>query len=129
MDDGRRPPRELAWVGASKRDSMAFPGEVQYAMGYALYRAQLGAEPPSAEAPKGLGSRSVLELVEDDPSGTYRAVYTARFDTAVHVLHAFQKKSKRGIETPQPERDMTARRLREAETIHRARSVAEGGRR
>ena len=68
MDDGRRPPRELAWVGASKRDFMAFPGEVQDAMGYALYRAQLGAEPPSAEAPKGFGSRSVLELVEDDPS-------------------------------------------------------------
>jgi len=71
----------------------------------------------------------VLELVEDHASGTYRAVYTVRFDTAVYVLHAFKKKSKRGIGTPQLDKEMIERRLREAEAIHRSRQGLKGGQR
>ena len=54
----------------------------------------------------------MLEIVEDDRSGTYRAVYTVRFARAVYVLHAFQKKSKSGIATPQPDVDLVEKRLK-----------------
>ena len=49
---------------------------------------------------QGFGGAGVLELVEDDEDGTYRAVCTVRFAQAVFVLHCFQEKSKRGIATP-----------------------------
>lgn len=129
MEDGEQPYRELVWVGSSKRDFMDFPEEVRADMGYGLYRAQQGQEHTSAKALKGFGGRTVLELVEDAASGTYRAVYTVRFDTGVYVLHAFQKKSKRHIETPQLDKETIKRRLRDAEAIHRSRQSAKGNRR
>jgi len=64
---------------------------------------------------KGFGGASVLEIVEDDDGNTYRAVYTVRFKGAVYVLHAFQKKSKHGIKTPQSDIDLIKSRLRQAE--------------
>jgi phage-related protein len=57
----------------------------------------------------------VLEVVEDDTGGTYRAVYTVRFEEAVFVLHCFQKKSKRGIETPKEDMNIIRARLKVAE--------------
>lgn len=128
MEDDKQAFRELVWVGASKRDFMDFPEEIRADMAIA-YRAQQGREHASAKALKGFGGRTVLELVEDHASGTYRAVYTVRFDTAVYVLHTFQKKSKRGIETPQLDKDMIERQLREAEAIYRSRQNAKGGQR
>ena len=56
-----------------------------------------------------------MEVVEDWRGDTYRAVYTVRFANAVYVLHCFQKKSKRGIQTPKREIDLIRERLREAE--------------
>jgi predicted XRE-type DNA-binding protein len=53
---------------------------------------------------KGFGGRSVLEVVDDEDGDTYRAVYTVRFAGVIYVLHAFQKKSKKGIETPKRDR-------------------------
>lgn len=87
-------------------------------MGYALYVAQMGGKSPSAKPLKGY--RGVLEVVEDHRGDTYRAVYTARFEGVLYVLHAFQKKSKKGIATPKHELDIVARRLAEAEAHHRS---------
>jgi len=64
---------------------------------------------------KGFGGASVLEVREDDGSGTYRAVYTVKFERAVYVLHAFQKKSKKGISTPKEDLDLIRKRLKDAE--------------
>jgi phage-related protein len=61
-----------------------------------------------------IGSAGVLEIVEDWRGSTFRAVYTVRFVRAVYVLHCFQKKSKRGIETPKPEMELIRARLKEA---------------
>ncbi len=61
------------------------------------------------------GGAGVLEVVEDDAGGTYRAVYTVKFDEAVFVLHCFQKKSKRGIATPKADMDLIQARLKVAE--------------
>ena len=60
----------------------------------------------------------MFELIEDDRSGTYRAIYTIRYATAVYVLHVFQKKSKKGIATPQHEMQLVRRRLARAEELH-----------
>ena len=66
----------------------------------------------AAKALKGFGGAGVLEVIENDVGGTYRAVYTVKFEEAVFVLHCFQKKSKRGIETPQEDIDIIRDRLK-----------------
>jgi phage-related protein len=112
-----RPLRPLLWVASSKRDFREFPPRVQDDLGFELYLAQTGQHPPSAKLLKGLGSGTV-ELVDDFDGDTYRAVYTVRFGDAVYVLHAFKKKSKRGIKTPQGDIDLVKRRLKDAEHDH-----------
>lgn len=109
--------RPLLWVASSKRNYCEFPGKVQDNLGFELFLAQTGQHPPSAKPFKGFGS-GVLELVEDHDGDTYRAVYAVRVEEAVYVLHAFQKKSKRGIATPKSDIDLIRRRLREAENFH-----------
>jgi phage-related protein len=69
----------------------------------------------SAKVLKGFGGAGVIEVVEDDAGGTYRAVYTVKFAEAVFVLHCFQKKSKRGIATPKEDMDIINARLKIAE--------------
>ncbi|HZA66908.1 MAG TPA: type II toxin-antitoxin system RelE/ParE family toxin [Geminicoccaceae bacterium] len=113
--------KDLVWVGSSLRDYRRFPAEVKRDMGYALYLAQVGKTHRSVKPLKGFAGAGVLELVDDHAGNTYRAVYTVRFATAVYVLHAFQKKSRRRIATPKGDVDLVRRRLGEAETIHRAR--------
>jgi phage-related protein len=90
-------------------------------VGQALYAAQCGEEYPSVKALKGFGGRSVLEIVMADESGTYRAVYTVRFRDAIYVLHAFQKKSKKGIATPKRDINLIVERLAFAERDHKER--------
>ena len=114
----------LYWEGSSKKDFKAFPVPVpvQKDMGVALFVVQLGQTPETAKAWKGLGS-GVYELVEDHLGDTFRAVYTVRIGDAVHVLHAFQKKSKSGIATPQTDVALIEKRLK---TVL-ARYAASGG--
>jgi phage-related protein len=66
---------------------------------------------------KGFGSAGVLEVVEDWDRSTYRAVYTVRFEGVVFVLHIFQKKSTRGVNTPKADIDLIRERLKVAEQI------------
>ena len=89
-------------------------------MGQAIDDAQLGGEHPAAKALKGFGGRGVLEIVDDFDGDTYRAVYTVKFAGVVYVLHAFQKKSKKGIATPQREIDLIKARLKRAEEHYHA---------
>src|ERR1044071_7752562 len=92
--------KPVRWIGSSHADLRAFPRETRRAIGYALYFAQMGDKHPSAKPLWGFRGAGVLEIVEDHDGSTYRAVYTVRFSDAVYVLHTFQKKSKKGIETP-----------------------------
>lgn len=71
------------------------------------------------QAAQGFGGAGVLEIVSDYQSDTYRAVYTVRLEERVYVLHAFQKKSKKGIATPKADVEMIKRRLRQAEELHK----------
>jgi len=90
-------------------------------MGYALYVAQRGGRHRDAKTLTGFGGAGVVEIVRDYRGDTFRAVYTLRYSDAVYVLHAFQKKSKTGRETPRLEMELIERRLRDAEQVARGR--------
>lgn len=107
--------KPLRWVGSSKRDLLSLPGPVVDLFGFALYLAQDGKKHEQAKPLGGFGSAGVLEVVEDWDGSSYRAVYTVRFESAVFVLHVFQKKSKRGAATPKADIDLIRERLKVAE--------------
>jgi phage-related protein len=106
-------------VGSSRKDLSGFPLDVRQVMGFALYLAQTGEKHLAAKPLKGFGGAGVLEVVEDHDGDTFRAVYTVKFASAVYVLHAFQKKSKSGIKTPQTDIDLIKQRLKLAEQMHK----------
>ncbi len=106
--------KPLFWAGSARSDLLKFPEAVKDEMGIALSVAQFGGKHPSAKPWKGEGP-GVFEIVADHRSGTYRAVYTVRFAGALYVLHAFQKKSPRGIQTARGDVELVARRLRLAQ--------------
>jgi phage-related protein len=91
--------KPIGWIGTSKSDLTDFPHEVVSEIGHALYIAQIGGKHTQAKVLSGFGSASVLEVIEDFHGDTFRAVYTVKFAEIVYVLHAFQKKSKKGIAT------------------------------
>lgn len=104
--------RDLIWLGDSLAVLRAFPRPVRDNVGFALYVAQLGQVHRSAKPLHGLGS-GVMEIVANDPSGTYRAVYTVSIGDAIYVVHAFQKKAKTGIATPKKEIELIRQRVRD----------------
>ena len=107
----------VIWIGSSHRDFCRFPAAVQSRMGYALYVAQQGDKHRDAKPLRGFGGATVFEIVSDHQGNTFRCIYTVRIAGSVYVLHAFQKKSKTGRETPKVETELIKRRLRDAE-IH-----------
>ena len=110
--------KPVLWTGTSKDDLKRFPDPVRQRMGFAVYQAQAGMRHRDAKPLRGFGA-GVLEVVSRHDGDTFRAVYTVRFETAVYVLHAFQKKAKRGAATPKKELDTVRRRLRLAERHYR----------
>jgi phage-related protein len=113
--------KPFLWVGSSRKDVRSFPAAVRSDIGQALYAAQKGDTDPAAKPLKGFGGRGVLEIVSDHRRETWRSVYTVRFEGAIYVLHAFQKKSKSGIATPKKEIDLIRSRLADAERDYRER--------
>jgi phage-related protein len=119
--------RELIWVGSSLKDLRRFPEEVRQIMGFALYLAQTGGMHPAAKPLKGFRGAGVLEVVADHQGDAYRAVYALRFDDRVYVLHAFQKKAKRGAATPRRDLELIRERLEQARLIDASRRRCTGG--
>jgi phage-related protein len=116
--------KPLDFIGSSREDLRAFPKEVRIVMGTALNSAQLGGKHPSAKPMKGFRGAGVLEIVDDFDGDTYRAVYTVKFEAIVYILHAFQKKSKKGIATPRSDLDLVKARHKLAEEAYRELKVA-----
>ena len=104
--------KKLTWLADSRSNLKAFPAGVRDDVGYALYAAQVGEMSAKAKPLHGLGG-GVMEIAAQDPSGTYRAVYTVSIGESIYVIHAFQKKSKSGIPTPQPEMELVRQRLKQ----------------
>ncbi len=115
--------KPVRWVGSALRDLRGFPAPVRRDVGQALYAAQRGEEYPTVKALQGFGGRSVLEIVAPHAGDTFRAVYTVRFEDAIYVLHAFQKKSKKDVSTPQRDLELIKQRLAAAEKDYRERQT------
>jgi phage-related protein len=111
--------KPVVWIGSSRKDLREFPEPVQDHLGYALYVAQCGGKHRDTKALSGFGGAGVVEIIKDYRGDTFRAVYTLRYAGTVYVLHAFQKKSKTGGETPRRDIKLIEQRLRDAEQIAR----------
>ncbi len=103
----------VTWVGDSREQVRSFPKAARRTVGEALRFAQWGGKHPKAKPLRSVGS-GVLEIVVPYDTNTYRAVYTVKIGEKIYVLHAFQKKSTRGIRTPKPEIDLIRWRLKMA---------------
>ncbi len=107
--------REVFWVGDSKKRLLEFPDGVQQEIGYTLEGVQSGITPHKAKPLKGFSG--VYEIVSSYAQDTYRAVYVVNLGNLIYVLHCFQKKSTRGIQTPKREIDLIRRRLNAARIL------------
>lgn len=110
--------KPLEWIGSSRTDLRSFPPVLRKEIGHALHLAQAGETPQNAKPLRGFGGAGVLELMENYAGNAYRAVYTVKFSKAVFVLHAFQKKSKKGIATPKADVNLIKQRLKAATKLY-----------
>jgi phage-related protein len=85
--------KALEFLGSSRDDLCAMPAAVRHDIGLQLMRVQFGGEPANFKPMNAVGA-GAFEIRVRDESGAYRAIYVAKFEAAVYVLHAFQKKSK-----------------------------------
>jgi phage-related protein len=119
MDRPERPvSRPLVWLGDSKRNIQRFPKGAQKLLGDELQLIQFGGMPKDAKSFRGVGS-GVLELALRYASDAYRVVTAVQLGTRIYVLHAFQKKSTRGIATPKHVVDLINKRYAEAQELAR----------
>ena len=110
----------MRWIASARSDLKRFPAGVQADVGYALWVAQLGQHAPQVKPLKGITvGGGVLEVVEDHDGNAFRVVYTVRFRDALYVLHAFQKKSRRGAATPRHDIALIRERYKAAEAHYR----------
>jgi phage-related protein len=105
--------KSVVWVGDSLKQVKAFPVEVRRDIGSSLFDVQKGSTPDNAKPFKGVGG-GVFEIVTRFDTDTYRTVYAVQIGERVYVLHAFQKKSPRGIKTAQKDIDLIKGRYKMA---------------
>jgi phage-related protein len=103
---------------AARAELLAFPGGVRCQAAYALRVAEEGEVHPAAKPLKGFGGASVMEVVLDDSGDTYRVMYTVQFKEVTVLLHAFEKKSKKGIATPKGNMKLIEKRLMAAKEMY-----------
>lgn len=120
--------KTVLWIGSAREDLRSFPPRVQDIVGFALFQAQCGRKHVDARPLRGFHGAAVLEVVADYGGDTYRVVYTVRLRSVICVLHAFKKKSRRGIETPERDMNLIRERLRRA-VEHHAKASGEDERR
>jgi len=106
-------PQEIFWVGDSKEQLSSFPLAARKRLGFGLRQVQNGLMPEIAKPLSGLGS-GVYELKANARGDTFRVVFLLKLKRAVYVIDAFQKKSKRGGQTPKEVRERLKRRIAEA---------------
>jgi phage-related protein len=107
--------KELIFLGDTEDFISSLDWDVRRQIGYALWEAQTGKKAPSAKPLGGIKEfkgGKVLEIVTDGDGDTYRTVYTVEFKEAIYVVDAFQKKSKKGIATPQADIDRIVQRVK-----------------
>lgn len=108
--------RPVVWMGNAKRNVQAFPGGAQKLIGDELQLIQFGGMPKDAKPFKGVGS-GVFEIALRYEGDAYRTVVAVQLGERIYVLHAFQKKSKKGIATPKSDVDLIKQRYKEAREL------------
>jgi phage-related protein len=108
--------RWCGWVPRYGRNLRAFPDEAKKIIGDELQLIQFGGMPKDAKPFKGVGS-GVFEIALRHDAEAYRTVLAVQFGRNIYVLHAFQKKSKKGIATPKPDVDLIKQRYKEAREL------------
>ena len=108
--------RPVVWMGNSKKNILDFPGEAQKLIGDELQYIQFGAMPKDTKPFKGIGS-GVFEIAIQYDTDAFRTVVAVQLGKKIYVLHAFQKKSKRGIATPKNAVDLIKQRYMEAKEL------------
>jgi phage-related protein len=103
-------------MGNSRKNIRDFPKGAQKLLGDELQLIQFGGMPMDAKPFKGVGS-GVLEIALRYASDAYRVVVAVQIGRRIYVLHSFQKKSKRGIETPKRDVDLIKKRYAEAQEL------------
>jgi phage-related protein len=99
--------KPIAFVGSSQDDLRAFPPNVRHALGLELLRVQYGAMPLDFKPMPTIGSGAYEVRVQLD--GAWRVIYVAKFEAAIYVLHAFQKKTQK---TSQSDLDLAIKRFK-----------------
>lgn len=107
--------REIYWMGDSRHVIQSFPKEVKRDVGYSLNFAQLGYKAENTKPFKGLPG--VFEISVAFMKDAFRVVYALKIGNRIYVLHAFQKKSKSGIKTPQREVELIRARFKDAKRM------------
>jgi len=110
--------RKLVYIGSSRKDAEKLPQEVKDIFLDALMLALIGETHKDAKPFKHHGS-GVFEVVGDHRNSTFREVYTVRYPEVVYVIHVFQKKSKKGKETPKEDIEKIGNRLKWAEQLYK----------
>jgi phage-related protein len=108
--------RPLVWLGNSRRNIQEFPPDARRLMGGQLQLLQYGGRPKDAKPFKGIGS-GVIEIALRHAGEAYRTVVSLQLGRTIYVLHAFQKKSKKGVATPKQDVDLIKQRYKEAKEL------------
>lgn len=103
--------RPISWLKAARKGFEEFPKAVQGDMLDALTIAAEGGRSDKAKPFKGVDG-GVFEIALKHRGDAFRTLYAIKIDTDIWVIHAFQKKSKSGIKTPQMEVDLINERLK-----------------
>ena len=116
--DRLKPPvlRPLVWLGDSRKNLRDFPDGAQKLLGDELQLIQFGGMPKDAKPFKGVGS-GVIEIALRYSSDAYRVVLAVQIGRRIYILHAFRKKSKKGIGTPKRDVDLIRKRYTEAQEL------------
>jgi phage-related protein len=108
--------RPIIWMGDSRKNIFGFPEEVRKLIGDELQLIQFGGMPKDAKTFKGVGP-GIIEIALKYDKEAYRCVQAVQLGEKIYVLHAFQKKSKRGIATPKKDVDLIKKRYKEAQEL------------
>lgn len=111
-----RDTRPISWIKAARKDFEAFPDAVQAIALSALTIAAEGRKSDTAKPLRGLAS-GIVEIALRHRGDAFRVVYAAQLAGALWVVHAFKKKSKKGIETPKPEIELIKVRLKRLKEV------------
>ncbi|MGO9084454.1 MAG: type II toxin-antitoxin system RelE/ParE family toxin [Candidatus Sulfotelmatobacter sp.] len=111
-------PRPVVWLGDSKENIRDFPEGARKLLGDELQLIQFGGMPKDAKPFKGVGS-GVVEIALRYASDAYRVVLALQIGRRLYVLHAFRKKSTKGIATPKRDVDLIKKRYAQAQELAR----------